>query len=136
MAHRRVKNIDYDDDYADDYEDEFEQEEGGLPAEEELSPEDEEKLQDFTKEVRTRLGPGSNGVVTDLQIREKLWSSWYDVNGVVQELKGTEKELNSCSQSTNATIGAVNKAATRGTKAKADRPTGKQETNKGEWDFF
>jgi HBS1 N-terminus len=94
MAHKRVKNVSYDEgDISDGYDEEYADEETlGLPPDDELSAEDEEKLQQGTKQVRTKLGPASKGVVTDVQIREKLWNSWYDVDSVVGELSSMKPE--------------------------------------------
>lgn len=95
MAHRRVKEIDYDEDEYDDYysgEDEYGYEgadTGAAPAdsqEDELSAEDKEQMRIGTQNVRAALGDVSD-FVTDEAIQEALWHYYYDVAKSVTYLK-------------------------------------------------
>ena len=96
MAHRRVKEIDYDEDEYDDYysgEDEYGYEGADTGAaapaasqEDELSPEDKEQMRIGTENVRAALGDASD-FVTDDAIQEALWHYYYDVAKSVTYLK-------------------------------------------------
>ncbi|KEQ73340.1 hypothetical protein M436DRAFT_46709 [Aureobasidium namibiae CBS 147.97] len=96
MAHRRVKEIDYDGDEYDDYysgEDEYAYEGADTGAaapaasqEDELSPEDKEQMRIGTESVRAALGDASD-FVTDDAIQEALWHYYYDVAKSVTYLK-------------------------------------------------
>lgn len=89
MAHRRVKDISYDEDdleYSDDdgyYGDEGAEE----TAADELSAEDKEQMRIGTINVREALGEQVSGFVTDAQIQEALWHYYYDVGKSVIYLK-------------------------------------------------
>lgn len=94
MAHRRVKDIDYDEDEYDDYysgEEEYGYE-GAEPAavaannEDELSAEDKEQMRTGTESVRDALGDAFADV-TDAAIQEALWHYYYDVGKSVTYLK-------------------------------------------------
>ncbi|KEQ89981.1 hypothetical protein M438DRAFT_341692 [Aureobasidium pullulans EXF-150] len=94
MAHRRVKDIDYDEDEYDDYysgEEEYGYE-GAEPAavaannEDELSAEDKEQMRIGTESVRDALGDAFTDV-TDAAIQEALWHYYYDVGKSVTYLK-------------------------------------------------
>ncbi|KAF2098277.1 hypothetical protein NA57DRAFT_66631 [Rhizodiscina lignyota] len=86
MAHRRVKNIDYDDDEVDDYD----QEEYGQEGEgEELSPEDQEQMRQGTIKVREALG--SDYQASDKVIQDALWNYYYDVGKSVSYIKNAVK---------------------------------------------
>ena len=96
MAHRRVKEIDYDEDEYDDYysgEEEYGYEgadtEAAAPSasqEDELSPEDKEQMRIGTENVRAALGDAAD-FVTDDAIQEALWHYYYDVAKSVTYLK-------------------------------------------------
>ncbi|KAK6005176.1 hypothetical protein QM012_007955 [Aureobasidium pullulans] len=94
MAHRRVKEIDYDEDEYDDYysgEDEYGYEGADTGAaadaqEGELSAEDKEQMRIGTEKVRAALGDTSD-FVTDEAIQEALWHYYYDVGKSVTYLK-------------------------------------------------
>ncbi|KAI5253684.1 hypothetical protein E4T42_02805 [Aureobasidium subglaciale] len=92
MAHRRVKEIDYDDDeyeyYSGEEEYGYEGEENVAPeaAEDELSAEDKEQLRIGTESVREALGDDFASV-TDAAIQEALWHYYYDVAKSVTYLK-------------------------------------------------
>lgn len=96
MAHRRVKEIDYDEDEYDDYysgEEEYGYDgaDAGAAAptasqEDELSPEDKEQMRIGTEKVRAALGDASD-FVTDDAIQEALWHYYYDVAKSVTYLK-------------------------------------------------
>lgn len=97
MAHRRVKEIDYDEDEYDDYysgEEEYGYDgaDAGAAApaavsqEDELSPEDKEQMRIGTESVRAALGDASD-FVTDDAIQEALWHYYYDVAKSVTYLK-------------------------------------------------
>ena len=97
MAHRRVKEIDYDEDEYDDYYSGEEEEYGyegadtgaAAPAasqEDELSPEDKEQMRIGTENVRAALGDAAD-FVTDDAIQEALWHYYYDVAKSVTYLK-------------------------------------------------
>ncbi|KAI5209856.1 hypothetical protein E4T39_00593 [Aureobasidium subglaciale] len=98
MAHRRVKEIDYDDDeyeyYSGEEEYGYEGEENVAPeaAEEELSAEDKEQLRIGTESVREALGDDF-GSVTDAAIQEALWHYYYDVAKSVTYLKSIFKPV-------------------------------------------
>lgn len=90
MAHRRVKDIDYDEDEYDDYysgEDEYAYE-GGAAAEEtdDMTAEDKEQMRLGTQKVREALGDDYTSV-TDAAIQEALWHYYYDVGKSVTYLK-------------------------------------------------
>nr|QDE10458.1 elongation factor 1-alpha [Aureobasidium sp.] len=90
MAHRRVKEIDYDEDEYDDYYS-GEEESGYANAEaaddqDELSPEDKEQMRLGTISVRDALGDDFASV-TDAAIQEALWHYYYDVAKSVTYLK-------------------------------------------------
>ncbi|CAD0018611.1 unnamed protein product [Aureobasidium pullulans] len=94
MAHRRVKDIDYDEDEYDDYysgEEEYGYE-GAEPVavaannEDELSAEDKEQMRIGTESVRDALGDAFADV-TDAAIQEALWHYYYDVGKSVTYLK-------------------------------------------------
>lgn len=114
MAHRRVKEIDYDEDEYDDYysgEDEYGYEgaDTGAPAdsqEDELSAEDKEQMRIGTQNVRAALGDVSD-FVTDEAIQEALWHYYYDVAKSVTYLKSmlnphSSTTPSSCSLDQNA----------------------------------
>jgi len=94
MAHRRVKEIDYDEDDYDDYysgEEEYgyEAAEPAIVAadnEDDLSAEDKEQLRRGTESVREALGDAFADV-TDAAIQEALWHYYYDVAKSVTYLK-------------------------------------------------
>lgn len=97
MAHRRVKEIDYDEDEYDDYysgEEEYGYDgaDAGAAApaavsqEDELSPEDKEQMRIGTESVRAALGEAGD-FVTDDAIQEALWHYYYDVAKSVTYLK-------------------------------------------------
>ncbi|KAH0269103.1 hypothetical protein KCU71_g19229, partial [Aureobasidium melanogenum] len=95
MAHRRVKEIDYDEDEYDEYysgEDEYGYDgpDTGAAAadtqEDELSTEDKEQMRIGTENVRAALGDVSD-FVTDEAIQEALWHYYYDVAKSVTYLK-------------------------------------------------
>lgn len=91
MAHRRVKEIDYEEDEYDDYysgEDEYGYD-GAAPApsqDDELGPEDKEQMRIGTENVRAALGDASD-FVTDDAIQDALWHYYYDVAKSVTYLK-------------------------------------------------
>lgn len=83
MAHRRVKDIDYDEDELDEYSDA-----GGYEVEageDELSPEDKEQMRVGTVKVREALGDAFP--VSDQAIQEALWHYFYDIDKSVSYLK-------------------------------------------------
>ncbi|KEQ61591.1 elongation factor EF-1 alpha subunit [Aureobasidium melanogenum CBS 110374] len=94
MAHRRVKEIDYDEDEYDDYysgEEEYGYEGADNEAaadthEDELSAEDKEQMRIGTQKVRAALGDVSE-FITDEAIQEALWHYYYDVAKSVTYLK-------------------------------------------------
>jgi elongation factor 1 alpha-like protein len=93
MAHRRVKEIDYDSDEYDEYYSGEEEEygvEGGAAAaagnDDELSAEDKEHMRVGTESVREALGDAFSEV-TDVAIQEALWHYYYDVAKSVTYLK-------------------------------------------------
>jgi elongation factor 1 alpha-like protein len=95
MAHRRVKDIDYDEDEYEEYysgEEEYgydDAESAPAPAvsqEDELSPEDKEQMRKGTENVRAALGDAAD-FVTDDAIQEALWHYYYDVAKSVTYLK-------------------------------------------------
>jgi hypothetical protein len=95
MAHRRVKDIDYDEDEYDEYysgEEEYGYDGAdAAPAqaasqEDELSPEDKEQMRIGTESVRAALGDAAD-FVTDDTIQEALWHYYYDVAKSVTYLK-------------------------------------------------
>jgi len=108
MAHRRVKEIDYDEDEYDDYysgEEEYGYEGADTGAaapsasqEDELSPEDKEQMRIGTENVRAALGDAAD-FVTDDAIQEALWHYYYDVAKSVTYLKSNAKAPPSYSQS-------------------------------------
>jgi hypothetical protein len=107
MAHRRVKEIEYDDDEYDEYysgEDEYGYDAAdAAPAqaasqEDELSPEDKEQMRIGTESVRAALGDASD-FVTDDAIQEALWHYYYDVAKSVTYLKSKTHPFRACSQS-------------------------------------
>lgn len=88
MAHRRVKNIDYDDDDLsdddyDNYDDTTAQ--AGGDDQEELTDYDREQLQLGTAKVRSSLDPSL--VVTDKEIQDALWHYYYDTGKTITYLK-------------------------------------------------
>jgi elongation factor 1 alpha-like protein len=86
MAHRRVKNIDFeDDDYYEDYYDN--QDDTKLPPDSSLTEEERGKLRTSADEVRVKLGTQSDGILSEQRIKEELWNSWYDVDSVVAKLR-------------------------------------------------
>ncbi|KAF1349734.1 P-loop containing nucleoside triphosphate hydrolase protein [Delphinella strobiligena] len=89
MAHRRVKDIAYDEDdldYSD--EDDYYGDEGATDrGNEELSVEDKEQMRVGTINVREALGAEQQGFFTDAQIQEALWHYYYDVGKSVTYLK-------------------------------------------------
>jgi len=107
MAHRRVKEIDYDEDEYDDYysgEDEYAYEGADTGAaapaasqEDELSPEDKEQMRIGTESVRAALGDASD-FVTDDAIQEALWHYYYDVAKSVTYLKSNIEASHSAVQ--------------------------------------
>lgn len=94
MAHRRVKEIDYDEDEYDDYysgEEEYGYEGADNEAaadthDDELSAEDKEQMRIGTQKVRAALGDVSE-FITDEAIQEALWHYYYDVAKSVTYLK-------------------------------------------------
>lgn len=74
---RRVKAVDFDED-----DDDYDYEEGG---EDEMSPEDQTKMQELTIKVKEELGP--NVPVSERQIQDLLWNYYWDVERTVAELK-------------------------------------------------
>jgi elongation factor 1 alpha-like protein len=107
MAHRRVKDIDYDEDEYDEYYS-GEEEYGydgteAAPAqavsqEDELSPEDKEHMRIGTESVRAALGDASD-FVTDDAIQEALWHYYYDVAKSVTYLRSKTESSNAFGQS-------------------------------------
>lgn len=89
MAHRRVKDIAYDDDdldYSDD--DAYYGDEGAAEGGDgELSAEDKEQMRVGTINVRQELGEQLSGFVTDEQIQESLYYYYFDVGKTVIYLK-------------------------------------------------
>lgn len=89
MAHRRVKDIAYDEDdldYSD--EDDYYGDEGAADGgNEELSAEDKEQMRVGTINVREALGAEQQAFFTDAQIQEALWHYYYDVGKSVIYLK-------------------------------------------------
>jgi hypothetical protein len=97
MAHRRVKEIDYDSDEYDEYYSGEEEEgygydgvEDGAAAanndDDQLSAEDKEHMRVGTESVRKALGDAFPSV-TDAAIQEALWHYYYDVAKSVTYLK-------------------------------------------------
>ncbi|GAB7349235.1 hypothetical protein MBLNU459_g8397t1 [Dothideomycetes sp. NU459] len=82
MAHRRVKDIDYDEDELDEYSDNEYAEEGG---EDELSLEDKEQMRAGTAKVKEALGDAFP--VSDQAIQDALWHYFYDIGKSVSYLK-------------------------------------------------
>ncbi|KAI4726252.1 hypothetical protein E4T49_05997 [Aureobasidium sp. EXF-10728] len=94
MAHRRVKEIDYDEDEYEYYSGDEEYGYDGADTaaapdtaeEDELSAEDKEQMRVGTENVRAALGDVSD-FVTDDAIQEALWHYYYDVAKSVTYLK-------------------------------------------------
>lgn len=82
MAHRRVKDIDYDEDELEDYSDDGYGDEGGA---DELSPEDKEQMRIGTAQVKEALGDAFP--VSDQAIQDALWHYFYDIDKSVSYLK-------------------------------------------------
>lgn len=82
MAHRRVKDVSYDDDDLDDYDDTYEDE----PHTSALSTEDEEQMRTGTVSVRQGLGDVAD-FTTDKEIQDALWYYYYDVEKSVAYLR-------------------------------------------------
>lgn len=82
MAHRRVKDVSYDEDDYDDYEEEEEE-----LAEPSMTAEDQARLRQGSVEVREALGAGSPA--TTKEIEEALWYYYYDVEKTVAYLLST-----------------------------------------------
>lgn len=91
MAHRRVKDVGYDEDDLGDY---SEEEYYGEEVEGEAAPsaEDEEQMRAGTISVRQALGETS-AFVTDTEIQEALWHYYYDVGKSVTYLKSTHNSF-------------------------------------------
>ena len=97
MAHRRVKDISYDEDDRDYSDEEYYGDEGGDEGGEaagaygdEMSAEDKEQMRVGTINVRQGLGDDMAGFVTDAQIQESLWHYYYDVGKTVTYLKSAQ----------------------------------------------
>lgn len=86
---RRVKAVEPDGDEHfhpdNDYEDYDDYDEYGEGGEDELSPEDQKKMQELTTKVREELGPDMS--VPERQIQDLLWNYYWDVPRTVAELK-------------------------------------------------
>lgn len=81
MAHRRVKDIAYDDDdLEDDYEEGFEDDSQAMSAE------DQQQMRTGTTAVREGLGEDSD-FTTDKEIQDALWYYFYDVEKSVAYLR-------------------------------------------------
>jgi len=74
MAHRRIKDVSYDEDDYDDYE----EEEYDAPTAPQASTEDQIKMRQGTDAVREALGQDSD--TTTKEIEEALWYYYYDVD--------------------------------------------------------
>ena len=88
MSNRRVKNVDYDDgdlDYDDNYDEDFDE------GQEEVSAEDKEQLRLGTIKVRENLNPAIQ--VSDKDIQDKLWDTYYDIDKTVSYLKSKCEEI-------------------------------------------
>jgi elongation factor 1 alpha-like protein len=81
MAHRRVKDVSYDEDDYDDYEEEE------APAEPSMTTEDQARLREGFEQVREALGAGSPA--TTKEIEESLWYYYFDVEKTVAYLLST-----------------------------------------------
>jgi len=91
MAHRRVKDVDYDEeeDYYDDEDDSYYTEATpATPAAPTMSAEDQASLRDGVVAVREVLGgEGTDGAaVTTKEIEESLWYYYFDVEKTVAYL--------------------------------------------------
>ncbi len=82
MSTRRVKNVDYDDDDL-DYDEDYD--EGSDEGQQGVSAEDKEQLRLGTIEVRRSLGPAYQ--VSDTEIQDKLWDTYYDIEKTVAYVK-------------------------------------------------
>ena len=80
MAHRRIKDVSYDEDDYDDYE----EEEYDAPTAPQASTEDQMKMRQGTDAVREALGQDSD--TTTKEIEEALWYYYYDVDKTVAYL--------------------------------------------------
>lgn len=103
MAHRRVKDIDYDEEEFDDYysgEDDYGYEGEATTTdhgdgEDDLSAEDKEQMRLGTESVREALGDDFASV-TDAAIQEALWHYYYDVAKSVTYLKSKSAPITTC----------------------------------------
>jgi len=82
MSFRRVKEVSYNDE--DEGYDEY-----GEDAEDELAPEDKEKLEVGTVAVRAELDPDI--IVSDKEIQDALWHYYYDIGKSVTYIKNLKK---------------------------------------------
>lgn len=88
MAHRRVKDISYDEDDLDYSDEEYYGDEGaGDAGDGDMSAEDKEQMRVGTINVREALGDEFQAFFTDAQIQEALWHYYYDVGKSVTYLK-------------------------------------------------
>lgn len=88
MSKHRVKTIAVDDDYDDGYDYDEEYGDGAYAEDDEISPEDKEKLRIGTAQVRSALGQGFPST-SDKEIQDTLWHYYYDVGKSVTFLKST-----------------------------------------------
>lgn len=91
MAHRRVKDVDYDeeeDDFYDEDDSYYEEAAPTVQAAPTMSKEDQASMRDGLAAVREVLGgEGTEGAaVTDKEIEESLWYYYFDVEKTVAYL--------------------------------------------------
>jgi len=86
MAHRRIKDVSYDEDEYDDYE----EEEYDAPTAPQASTEDQMQMRQATDAVREALGQNSDA--TTKEIEEALWYYYYDVDKTVAYLTSMSHE--------------------------------------------
>lgn len=93
MAHRRVKDVEYDEEEDYDYEDDSYYDEAAptAPAAQGMSAEDQANMREGAAAVRDVLGgAGSEGAaITTKEIEESLWYYYFDVEKTVAYLLST-----------------------------------------------
>ncbi|GAA5943784.1 uncharacterized protein JCM15063_006492 [Sporobolomyces koalae] len=76
--HRAVKNLDLDDELDDGAFDE------GDYYDEDMTSEQQAQMSDALRQVLQVLGPASQSGISDKEIRDSLWDSYFDVQGTVE----------------------------------------------------
>jgi elongation factor 1 alpha-like protein len=89
MSKHRIKSLALEDEYEDDYQHDDEEDQSGDAEQDGLTPEDKEKLQVGTVQVRNALAQDFASI-TDKVIQDTLWHYYYDVAKSVNYLMSTE----------------------------------------------